>query len=138
MWLAVLRQMQSRHLSPILGPGLTDVLLGSRREIAQRWAETFHFPMAPHNREDLPQVAEFLAINRKAEMFPHNELISYLRSDLLERYRNELPVELRERKVDELPPITSPNLSRRSAHSGGSAFRRSHSPCLRGFQSRST
>jgi hypothetical protein len=102
-WPAVLRQIQSRHWTPILGPGLTDVLLGSRREIAQRWAETFHFPMAPHNREDLPQVAEFLAINQKAEMFPHNELISYLRSDLLERYRDELPEELRERKVDELP-----------------------------------
>jgi SIR2-like domain/CHAT domain len=102
-WPAALRQIQSRHWTPILGPGLTDVLLGSRREIAQRWAETFHFPMAPHNREDLPQVAEFLAINQKAEMFPHNELISYLRSDLLERYRDELPEELRERKVDELP-----------------------------------
>ena len=81
---------------------MTDALLGSRREIAQRWAETFHFPMAPHNREDLPQVAQFLAINQKAEMFPQNELISYLRSDLLARYRDELPEELRDRKADEL------------------------------------
>ncbi|MDF0495332.1 CHAT domain-containing protein [Bradyrhizobium yuanmingense] len=102
-WPAVLRQIQSRHWTPILGPGLTDALLGSRREIAQRWAETFHFPMAPHNREDLPQVAEFLAINQKAEMFPQNELISYLRSDLLARYHDELPEELRAQKADELP-----------------------------------
>jgi hypothetical protein len=102
-WPAVLAQIQTHHWTPILGPGLTDALLGSRREIAQRWAETFHFPMAPHNREDLPQVAQFLAINQNAEIFPHNELISYLRSDLLERYHDELPVELRERKPDELP-----------------------------------
>ena len=102
-WPAVLRQIQTHRWTPILGPGLTDSLLGSRREIAQRWAETFRFPMAPHNREDLPQVAEFLAINQKAKMFPQNELISYLRSDLLKRYRDELPKELRERKGDELP-----------------------------------
>jgi len=102
-WPAVLRQIQSRQLTPILGPGLTDSLLGSRREIARRWAETFHYPMAPHNREDLPQVAEFLAVNQKAKMFPQNELINYLRSDLLARYRDDLPEDLRERKADELP-----------------------------------
>jgi hypothetical protein len=102
-WAAVVSQIQTRRWTPILGPGLTDALLGSRREIAQRWAETFRFPMAPHNREDLPQVAQFLAINQRAEIFPQNELISYLRSDLLERYHDELPAELRERKPDELP-----------------------------------
>src|SRR5262249_155807 len=64
-WPAVLRQIQGRRWTPVLGPGLTDALIGSRREIAQRWAETFHFPMAPHNCEDLPQVAQFLAINQK-------------------------------------------------------------------------
>ena len=45
----------------ILGPGLTEFLLGSRREIAQRWAEKYQFPMAVHQRDDLPQVAQFLA-----------------------------------------------------------------------------
>jgi hypothetical protein len=100
-WPAVLRQIQNRHWTPIIGPGLTDSLLGSRREIAQRWAETFHFPMAPYNREYLPQVAQFLAINQRASTFPQNELISYLRSDLLARYRDELPDELHECKADE-------------------------------------
>lgn len=102
-WPAVMRQIQNRQLTPILGPGLTDALLGSRRQIAQRWSESFHFPMAPHNRENLPQVAQFLAINQKAELFPHNELISYLRADLLKRYGDELPEELREGDPDELP-----------------------------------
>jgi hypothetical protein len=100
-WPAVLRQIQDGHWTPILGPGLTDSLLGSRHEIAQRWAKTFHFPMAPHNREDLPQVAQFLAINQRASSFPQNELIRYLRSDLLNRYHDELPDDLRERKADE-------------------------------------
>jgi hypothetical protein len=102
-WKAVLRQIESRQMTPILGPGLTDALIGSRREIARRWSESFHFPMAPHNREDLPQVAQFLAINQRAELFPQNELIGYLRADLLQRYCDELPEELREGKPDELP-----------------------------------
>jgi hypothetical protein len=71
-WPAVRRQIEIQRLTPILGPGLTDSLLGSRREIARRWAESYHYPMAPYNREDLPQVAEYLAINQKAEMFPQN------------------------------------------------------------------
>ena len=102
-WPAILRQIQNQRWTPVLGPGLTDGLLGSRREIAQRWADSFHFPMAPHDSEDLPQVAQFLAINQKAEMFPQNELISYMLSELLSRYRDELPKELRERKEGELP-----------------------------------
>jgi CHAT domain/SIR2-like domain len=102
-WPAVLGHIQDRHWTPILGPGLTDSLLGSRREIAQRWAESFRFPMAPHNREDLPQVAQYLAINQKASTFPQNELIRYLRRDLLKRYHDELPEELHEHKADELP-----------------------------------
>jgi hypothetical protein len=77
-WPAMLAQIRDRHWTPILGPGLTDSLLGSRREIAQRWAETFNFPMAPHNREDLPQVAQFLAVNQ-GSYFPQSELVNYLR-----------------------------------------------------------
>ena len=99
----MLSQIETGKWTPILGPGLTDALLGSRREIAQRWAETFHFPMAPHNAEDLPQVAQFLAINQKAETFPQNQLISYLRSELLDHYKDALAAELRERKPDESP-----------------------------------
>jgi SIR2-like domain/CHAT domain len=102
-WPAMLSQIDNHKWTPILGPGLTDALLGSRREIAQRWADTFHFPMAPHNAEDLPQVAQFLAINQKAETFPQNELIKYLRSELLERYQDAVPAALRERKADESP-----------------------------------
>src|SRR5262249_8913753 len=100
-WPAVLSQIQDRRWTPILRPGLTDSLLGSRREIAERWSESFHFPMAPHNREDLPQVAQFVAVNQKATTFPQNELVRYLRTDLLNRYHDELPDELREGKENE-------------------------------------
>ena len=70
-WPALLGNIRSDgRCTPILGPGLTESLLGSRREIAQRWAETYHFPMAPHDREDLPQVAQYLAVNQDADVPP--------------------------------------------------------------------
>ena len=70
---ALVHELKKRKCTPILGPGLSDQLLGSRQEIAQRWAKNFHFPMAPHYRDDLPQVAQYLSVNQSYE-FPRDEL----------------------------------------------------------------
>jgi hypothetical protein len=89
-WPALVGNIRRGQCTPILGPGLTESLLGSRSEIARRWAETYHFPMAPHDRESLPQVAQYLAINQDF-MFPRNELMEYLRKEMLQRYGSDLP-----------------------------------------------
>lgn len=81
-WPALLRYIQSGRCTPILGPGLTDWLLGSRRQIAERWAEVYGFPMAPHERESLPQVAQNMAVNQD-EMFPRAELAEHVRAQVL-------------------------------------------------------
>jgi hypothetical protein len=47
-------------LTPILGLGLTDSLVGARHQIAREWAQTFKFPMARHERDDMPHVAQFV------------------------------------------------------------------------------
>ena len=52
---------QQRQCTPILGWGMSDSLVGPRQLVARSWAETFEFPMAAHQREDLPQVANFVA-----------------------------------------------------------------------------
>ncbi len=88
-WPALLRHIERGRCTPILGSGLTESLLGSRQEIAQRWAEQYGFPLAPHDRESLPQVAQFLAVNQDY-MFPRDELGEYLRGELRERYPNVL------------------------------------------------
>jgi hypothetical protein len=84
-WPALLRNIQQGRCTPILGPALTDHLLGSRRQIAQRWAETYHFPMAAHDRENLPQVAQYLAVNQDA-MFLRDELQAYVCQEIRARY----------------------------------------------------
>jgi hypothetical protein len=85
-WPALLRHIRRNRCTPILGPDLTEHLLGSHQEIAQRWAETYNFPLEPHARDDLPQVAQYLAVNQGERYFPHEELQEYLRKELLRLY----------------------------------------------------
>ena len=93
-WPALLRNIQKGQCTPILGSGLLEPILGSTRDIARRWAERFHYPLAPHEREDLPQVAQFLSINQDRN-FPRDELGQYLRREIRERHSGDLPDNLR-------------------------------------------
>jgi hypothetical protein len=92
-WPALIRNIQRSNCTPILGPRLTGTLPGSTNDIAVRWAEEYNFPLAPHQREDLPQVAQYLAVSQDFE-FPRDEMLDYLRRDLLACYRHDLPAEL--------------------------------------------
>ena len=62
--------------------------------IARAWAEKYHYPMQPHEREALPQVAQYLAINQDPG-FPRDELSEYLCQELTRRYAASLPEKLR-------------------------------------------
>jgi hypothetical protein len=84
-WPALVRNIRQGRCTPILGPGLTEHLVGSRQQIAHRWAETYQFPMATHDQENLPQVAQYLAVNQDA-MFLRDELQAYLCREMRERY----------------------------------------------------
>lgn len=97
-WPALIRSIRRGQCTPILGSGLMEALLGSTREIAQRWAETYHYPMAPHERESLPQVAQYLAINQDRG-FPYDELGDYLTEEIKKRYSQELPAGLLDGKA---------------------------------------
>ncbi len=84
-WPALVRNIRQGRCTPILGPGLTEHLVGSRQQIAQRWAEAYQFPMAAHDQENLPQVAQYLAVNQDA-MFLRDELEAYLCREIRDRY----------------------------------------------------
>jgi hypothetical protein len=94
-WPALISSISNGKCTPILGPGMVEALLGSLREIAQRWAETYHYPMAPHERESLPQVAQYLTVNQ-APGFPFDQLEKYLKKELRDRYSGDLPENLRQ------------------------------------------
>jgi hypothetical protein len=97
-WPALLRSIKRGQCTPILGPGLYEPFLGAPREIAQRWAEAYHYPMAPHERESLPQVAQYLTINQY-QRAPYDELEEYLQGEIQARYAEDLPVNLRQGRV---------------------------------------
>ena len=84
-WQALLTNIEDGSCTPILGPGLVDYLLGNRREIAYRWARREHFPMSPHDIENLPQVAQYL-ITRHDNNYPRVKLERQLRREMRERY----------------------------------------------------
>ena len=50
-------------VAPILGSGMTDWLLGSRRELATAWAADLGYPLG-ERYEDLPQVAQFALVTQ--------------------------------------------------------------------------
>jgi hypothetical protein len=97
-WPALLRSIKRGQCTPILGPGLYEPFLGAPREIAQRWAEAYHYPMAPHERESLPQVAQYLTVNQY-QRAPYDELEEYLQREIQSRYAESLPNDLRQGRV---------------------------------------
>jgi hypothetical protein len=92
-WPSLIRDLTDAKCTPVIGPGISDALLGTRQEIARSWAHSYRFPMAPYNRESLPQVAQYLWINQ-GPRFPRSELMSHLRRTLVQRYRSDLSADL--------------------------------------------
>jgi hypothetical protein len=100
-WPALVNSIRDGKCTPILGPGLADSLVGSRRETALRLAKAHRFPMAPHEQEDLPQVAQYVAQNQdRSTLF--RELRESFRGELLSRLGEELAPELKESPADTL------------------------------------
>jgi hypothetical protein len=95
-WRLFLQKIEEQVCTPILGPGLNDSILDPQGTIARRWAETYHYPMEPHERESLPQVAQFLAVNQY-ERAPYDELANYVKQVIRTRYGELLPAKLHER-----------------------------------------
>lgn len=66
-WATIKTALEEGECTPILGPGLVEGLLGSPRELAQKLAERFKFPMAQTAFDDLPSVAQYLAVKQHSK-----------------------------------------------------------------------
>jgi hypothetical protein len=109
-WPALIQNIHSGYCTAIVGPGLSESLLGSHHEIARRWAKEHRFPLAPQAQEDLPQVAQYLAVNQQWN-WPRAELPNLIHQELLKRYSNPLEsisvdISLKDliKKVDDMSP----------------------------------
>ncbi|MGP0065189.1 MAG: CHAT domain-containing protein [Isosphaeraceae bacterium] len=69
LWPGLLEYLEPRRpkATPVLGSGLLEPYVGSTRDFARRWANWNQFPLALHEQEDLPRVAQYLSISLKQE-----------------------------------------------------------------------
>ncbi len=88
-WQSLASDINNRQVTPIIGPGVFQPLLGSMRDIAERWAETFKYPMAPYERDSIAKVAQFLSADQSPK-FPYDQMVEYLRTDIQKRFNDQL------------------------------------------------
>ncbi len=114
-WPKITRNIGAGNCTPVIGPGLAESIIGSPREVAGRWAAQYNFPLAPHQREDLASVAQFLSVNQEPQ-FPRYELLSYLRGELIARYGKHFPGDLSQAPLPEVFAAVSAALRARGQH----------------------
>ena len=61
-WQSLKLKLENNAVTPVLGPGLTSQIIGSRQEIARSWVEQWQLPISSHDQGDLAKVAQFLRI----------------------------------------------------------------------------
>lgn len=76
-WPAILSGLKGGTCTPILGPDMTEPLLGPRVEIARRLALEYKFPLAPPEKVGLPQVAQYLSVYQDVGLLSE-KLVGYL------------------------------------------------------------
>ena len=81
----VVTAMKAHECTPILGTGMTEWLFGTRKDHAQAWAKSFGFPLEAHRHSDLPQVAQFVAVEKKPRQL-RAELAAFYRERLCDRF----------------------------------------------------
>lgn len=85
-WDAVVSDIQLSTCVPILGPGLVESAWGGMRNMAGKWAKRYEFPLAPWDRDNLAQVAQYI-VYRQSRSRVLTELTGYL----IDYFRNHFP-----------------------------------------------
>ena len=83
-WRTLDTMLSRRKVTPVLGPGLADRILGSKSAIAHRWVRRWQMPITLHGQSNLAQVAQYLRVGRSPGLV-RAYLEEYLMTDLRER-----------------------------------------------------
>ncbi|MES2934429.1 MAG: CHAT domain-containing protein [Pseudomonadota bacterium] len=89
-WARIVRNIGARTCTPVLGASVAEKLLGTRRDLARSWGETFRYPMSGRDTEDLPQIAQYLSVSQEGS-FPRREFYKYVYLHLLREHRPLVP-----------------------------------------------
>jgi len=88
-WPAVVRSLKRGQATPIVGATLSERTIGPPSALAARWAERYGYPLAPHHREELHDVAQYLSVYQDAA-YPREKLADEIREALVQRFGDEL------------------------------------------------
>jgi hypothetical protein len=91
-WDGLVDALKSRDCVPVLGWGLLEGLVGGPREVARRWARDAGFAMSPYRREDLPHVAQYIAVTQ-GRLYPRRNLASRFQEEVKRRVPEALPAQ---------------------------------------------
>lgn len=97
-WQSLVGFIRDKSCTPIMGPGLSSIALGSRRDIALHWAEKHGYPLAPQDRDVLPQVAQYV-ITQQSPAYLSVAVREAIQDEIVRRYRDELPPDLDPQKA---------------------------------------
>ena len=79
------------RFTPVLGPGMSDGILGSRQAIAERWADRWQMSIMSHHRDDLAKVAQYLRVEQKVRGAVVDRMAEYLQNEISERIDQAVP-----------------------------------------------
>lgn len=99
-WKSIVHQARRGKAVAILGSGVAESIFGDSRDLARKIALAHGFPLAPHQRDDLPQVSQYLSVSQ-APSYAVDAVLQQMRDEILQR-QPMLAVELRDAKLPKL------------------------------------
>lgn len=101
-WEPIVRNIKMKQYTPILGPSVAENIYGTHRELAQLWANDYKYPLNERDIEELPQVAQYLAVIQGDDLFPRYAFYKHVYQRLVDNYPKFLTLELCTLKDDQI------------------------------------
>jgi hypothetical protein len=117
-WDGFLNHLEKGEATAVLGFGVLEALVGTREEAAAQWAQRYEYPLSPSYREDLTQVAQYLAV-QQGITFPGDELTRQLRREVLCRLSADRRAEAGSQSLNELLRTARPLFQDARGATGG-------------------
>src|SRR5262249_30390803 len=93
-WMSILNDLQAKRFVAITGSGVSESFYGDSRYLASGLAQDFGFPLAPHQRDDLPQVSQYLTVTQSSSLAV-TEVRKRIVKEVLNRHGGRIPQEIR-------------------------------------------
>ena len=87
-WRSVLNNIDRERCTAILGPGVSEVVLGPERDLAQQWAVRVAFPFGERNAERLAQVAQYVSTMEDASLIRTDFTRQLLQRSIVQRFKD--------------------------------------------------